>query len=286
MPPKIHAFFDEQTFAVTYLVIDYLCRLGVVIDPVLNFDPRVARTSTRSADMLLAISREAEIAIPWILETHIHADHLTAATYLKERTGAKIAVGEHVCEVQKTFAPIFETGDIKGDGTPFERLLKDGETLQVGGLVIEVIATPGHTPACVSYRIGGNVFVGDTLFMPDVGTARADFPGGDARILYRSIQRILSLSPDTVLWICHDYKAPGRDTYQWRTTVGEQRAKNIHVHDGVTEDAFTRMRMTRDKTLAMPTLMLPSVQVNIRAGQLPAEDSEGHIYLRIPVNRI
>ncbi|MBS0280142.1 MAG: MBL fold metallo-hydrolase, partial [Proteobacteria bacterium] len=201
-------------------------------------------------------------------------------------TGAKIAIGEHIVQVQKTFAPIFNAGDVTGDGTPFDRLLKDGDVLAVGGLRIEVLHTPGHTPACVSYRIEGNVFVGDTLFMPDYGTARTDFPGGNARDLYRSIKRILSLPPQTILWMCHDYKAPGRDHYAWRTTVAEQRASNIHIHDGIGEEQFVAARQARDKTLAMPALILPSVQVNIRAGRMPPHDDNGQVYLKLPVNRL
>ncbi|MBN9248640.1 MAG: MBL fold metallo-hydrolase [Hyphomicrobium sp.] len=224
------------------------------------------------------------MSLEWILETHAHADHLSAAAYLKGLTGAKIAIGEHIVQVQKTFASIFNARDIAGDGRPFDRLLKDGDV--VGGLSIEVMHTPGHTPACVSYRIGGNVFVGDTLFMPDYGTARTDFPGGNARDLYRSITRILSLPPQTILWMCHDYKAAGRDHYAWRSTVAEQRANNIHVHDGIDEEKFVTARQARDRTLATPALILPSVQVNIRAGQMPPRDDNGQIYLKLPVNRL
>ncbi len=286
MNPTIQAFFDEQTFTISYLVSDPASRQGVIIDPVLDFDAKSARTSTVSADAILAAVEHGGLGIPWILETHIHADHLSAAAYLQSATGARIAAGEHVREVQKTFAPLFEADDVKGDGAPFDRLLKDGETLSVGGLTIEVIATPGHTPACVSYKIGGNVFVGDTLFMPDYGTARTDFPGGDGRILYRSIRRLLALPPETQLWMCHDYKAPDRDAYQWQTSVAEQRAKNVHIHDGISEDAFAVMRAARDKTLAMPALILPSVQVNIRAGRMPPKDRDGRVYLRLPLNRL
>ena len=226
------------------------------------------------------------MSVDWILETHAHADHLSAASFLKEKTGAKVAVGEHIKTIQKTFGPIFNAADVLGDGQPFDRLLKDGETLAAGNLQIEVLYTPGHTPACVSYRAGSNVFVGDTLFMPDYGTARTDFPGGDARTLYRSIRKLLALPPDTTLWMCHDYMAPGRTEYAWKTTVGEQCEKNIHIHDGIGEEAFVAMRTARDKTLSMPVLILPSVQVNIRAGQMPPPDSDGNVYLKLPVNRI
>jgi glyoxylase-like metal-dependent hydrolase (beta-lactamase superfamily II) len=235
---------------------------------------------------LLAAVKAGQMTVDWILETHAHADHLSAAPYIKAATGAKVAIGEHIRAVQTTFAPIFGASDVTGDGAPFDRLLQDGEILMAGGLNIEVMNTPGHTPACVSYRIADNIFVGDTLFMPDYGTARADFPGGDARTLFRSIRRILAHPADTHLWMCHDYKAPGRDTPAWHSTVGEERAKNIHVHDGVSEEDFVALRTARDKTLPMPVLILPSVQVNIRAGHMPPADADGHVYLKLPVNRI
>lgn len=282
--PKIQAFFDEQTSTITYLVSDG--RQAVVIDPVLDFDPKSGRTATYSADRVLAAAKADGLSITGILETHAHADHLSAAPYLKDKTGAWVAIGEHIREVQKAFAPIFDATDITGDGRPFDKLLQDGEVLQVGGLTIEVLHTPGHTPACVSYKIGDDVFVGDTLFMPDYGTARADFPGGDARTLYRSIRRLLSLPPDTRLWLCHDYKPPGRDSNAWMTTVADQRAGNVQVHDGVSEEDFTAMRTKRDKALPMPVLILPSVQVNIRAGRLPLPSANGQIYLKLPVNRL
>ena len=286
MQADIQAFFDPNTFTVTYLVSDPATRRAVIIDPVLDFDPKVARTSTESARKVLAAVAAKELAVDWILETHAHADHLSAAVFLKEHTGARVAIGAHITEVQKVFRPIFAAQDVVANGAQFDRLLQDGEKLHVGGMVIEVMYTPGHTPACVSYRIGDNVFVGDTLFMPDYGTARADFPGGDARALFRSIRRILSLPAETKLWMCHDYKAPGRDTYAWRSTVGEERARNVHVHDGVSEDEFVSMREARDRTLAMPLLILPSVQVNMRAGHMPPADVDGHVYLKLPVNRL
>lgn len=286
MTPDTQAFFDERTFTVTYLVSDPQSRLAVIIDPVLDYDPKSARTSTGSADAVLAAAKARHLNVEWILETHAHADHLSAAAYLKGITGAKIAIGEHIVQVQKTFAVIFNARDVAGDGAPFDRLLKDGDVIPLGSLSIEVLHTPGHTPACVSYRIADNVFVGDTLFMPDYGTARTDFPGGNAHTLYRSIKRILSLPSQTILWMCHDYKAPGRDAYAWRSTVAEQRAGNIHIHDGIDEETFVAAREARDKTLAVPVLILPSVQVNIRAGHMPPQDDNGQVYLKLPVNKL
>ena len=284
--PFIRPFFDEATYTVSYLVGDPQTKRAAVIDSVLDFDPKSGRTSTRSAEAILKAAEEDGYAIDWILETHAHADHLSASVFLKEKTGATVAIGEHIADVQKVFRPIFHADDVRGDGTPFDRLLKDGEHFQIGKLDVEVLHTPGHTPACISYHIGANVFTGDTLFMPDYGTARADFPGGDARTLYRSIKKLLSLPAETVLWMCHDYKAPDRDTYAWKTTVAEERAKNVHVHDGIDEDAFVAMREARDKTLAMPVLILPSVQVNMRAGHFPPPDNDGQVYLKLPVNRL
>jgi glyoxylase-like metal-dependent hydrolase (beta-lactamase superfamily II) len=284
--PEIQAFFDEATFTITYLVSDPDTRRAIVIDPVLDFDPKAARTSTTSAEKVLAAAQSKNLSIQWILETHAHADHLSAAAFLKDRTGAKVAIGEHIEDVQKVFAPIFNAEDVRGNGAPFDRLLLDGESLDVGNLPIKVIYTPGHTPACVSYQIGNNVFVGDTLFMPDYGTARADFPGGNAHDLYRSIKRILSLPTETVLWMCHDYLGPGRSTHAWRSTVAQERAQNVHVHDGVGEEEFVAKRIERDRTLQMPVLILPSVQVNIRAGQMPPAEADGHTYLKLPINRL
>ena len=286
MKPSIQSFFDEQTFTVTYLVSDPTTRRAVIIDPVLDFDPKTARTATRSADKALSAVKNGGLTVDWVLETHAHADHLSAAVYLKSATGAKIAIGEHIKDVQNIFAPIFDAKDVKGDGAQFDRLLKDGEVVLVGGLAIEVMSTPGHTPGCVSYKIDDNVFVGDTLFMPDYGTARTDFPGGNAHSLYHSIRRLLSLPANTHLWMCHDYKPPGRDSYLWHSTVGEQRKHNVHVHDGIAEEQFVATRVARDKTLAAPVLLLPSVQVNIRAGQMPPKDPNGQVYLRLPVDRL
>ena len=286
MEPRIQSFFDEATFTVTYLVSDPSTSKAAVIDSVLDFDPKSGRTSTHSADSVLAAAKERGLTVEWILETHAHADHLSAAVHLKAKTGAKLAIGEHIAKVQKVFRPIFNAKDVVGDGTPFDRLIKDGDQFRIGNLDVEAIHTPGHTPACMSYRIGSNVFVGDTLFMPDYGTARADFPGGDASTLYRSIRRLLSLPAETTLWMCHDYKAPGRDTYAWKTTVAEERAQNVHVHDGISERDFVAMRNARDKTLPMPVLILPSVQVNIRAGHMPPLEDDGNTYLKLPVNRL
>lgn len=281
--PIIDSFFDEATFTITYLVSDPVARHAAIIDPVRDYDHRSGRASTASADRVLAKAAERGVTVDWILETHAHADHLTAAPYLKAKTGAKVAIGEHVREVQKIFKKVFNAADVSEDGREFDRLLRDGERLPLGSLEIEVMHLPGHTPADVAYRIVDAVFVGDTIFMPDYGTARADFPGGDATQLYRSIRRLLSLPPSTRLFMCHDYKAPGRDRFAWETTVADQRARNIHVHDGTSEAAFVELRTSRDATLAAPVLLLPSVQVNIRAGNFPPADANGTIYLRIPV---
>src|SRR5690242_10000107 len=269
LKPAVQAFFDEPTNTVSYLVWDPTTSQGAVIDPVLDFDHRSGKASLGSVEAILAAAREKQIEIVWVLETHAHADHLSSAPYVKLKTGAKVGIGEHIREVQRIFRPVFNAADVSGDGTEFDHLFKDGERFAIGDLEGEVIYTPGHTPACVSYRIGDAVFVGDTLFMPDYGTARADFPGGDAGALYRSIQRILALPAETRLFMCHDYKAPGRDRYAWETTVGEQRAQNVHVHEGVSEHEFVEMRTKRDAKLDAPLLLLPSIQVNIRAGKLP-----------------
>lgn len=281
--PAIRAFFDEPTNTVSYLVWDPETRRGVAIDPVLDFDPASGEVNDDSVTELLAAAEEEGVSIDWVLETHIHADHLSGAPLIKARTGARIAIGEHVREVQNIFRPIFGAADVKAEGGDFDRLLGDGERIEVGGLTIDVIHTPGHTPACVSYRIGNAVFVGDTLFMPDYGTARTDFPGGDARTLYRSIRKLLALPPETRLFMCHDYKAPGREEFAWETTVAAERAGNRHVHDGVTEDEFVAMREERDRGLCTPRLLIPSIQVNMRAGRFPPADSHGVRYLRVPV---
>jgi glyoxylase-like metal-dependent hydrolase (beta-lactamase superfamily II) len=280
---RIQPFFDEATNTVSYLVFDPATRQGAVIDPVLDWDHRSGEADTRSADRVIEAARQEGIAIALILETHAHADHLTAAPYIKQRCGGQIGIGEYIKDVQRIFRPVFAAEDVKPEGGDFDLLFRDGQHIALGSLDIEVIHTPGHTPACVCYRIGDDVFVGDTLFMHDYGTARADFPGGDARVLFRSIKRLLALPPQTRLWMCHDYKAPGRDSFVWQSTVAEQRAHNPHVKDGVTEDEFVAFRQARDAKLAAPTLLLPSIQVNIRAGRFPEAESNGVRYLKIPV---
>jgi glyoxylase-like metal-dependent hydrolase (beta-lactamase superfamily II) len=281
--PEIRAFFDEPTNTVSYLVWDPATKQAAVIDPVLNFDHRSGKATVESSDAILAQAKKLGLTIGQVLETHAHADHLSGAPYIKLKTGAQVKIGEHIRDVQRIFRPVFNALDVSGDGSEFDHLFKDGERFSIGNLQGEVIYTPGHTPACVSYKIGDAVFVGDTMFMPDYGTARADFPGGDAHALYKSIKRILSLPPETRLFMCHDYKAPGRDQYAWETTVGEERARNVHVHEGVSEEEFVAMRTARDAKLAAPLLLLPSIQVNIRAGKFPPADVNGVHYLKVPV---
>ena len=281
--PEIKAFFDEATHTVSYLVFDPASREGAVIDPVLDFDQRSGEASVKSADAMIAAAANLDVKIAWVLETHAHADHLSAAPYIKLKTKAKVGIGEHIRQVQRLFRPVFNAMDVSGDGAEFDHLFRDGERFRIGGLEAEVIYTPGHTPACISYRIEDAVFVGDTLFMPDVGTARTDFPGGDARTLFRSVRTLLALPDATRVFVCHDYPPSGRGP-QWQTTVAEQRTRNIHVHDGVGEDDFVRMREARDRTLAAPALLLPALQVNIRAGALPPPEPNGIAYLRIPVD--
>lgn len=282
---QIQAFFDEPTNTASYLVSDPVTRKAVVIDPVLDYDHGSGNVSTASADAILDAAHAAEHIIVWVLETHAHADHLSAAPHIRQHTGAKIGIGQHICDVQAIFRSVFNLSsqEVSGTGAEFDHLFQDGETFTIGDLNVSVLHTPGHTPACVSYHIGDAVFVGDTLFMPDYGTARADFPGGDAQTLYRSIQRILALPLSTRLFLCHDYKAPGRDVYAWETTVAEQREHNVHVREGISEAEFVAMRTERDAKLTAPTLLLPSIQVNIRAGQLPLEESNGTRYLKIPL---
>ncbi|MGL6043208.1 MAG: MBL fold metallo-hydrolase [Sandaracinobacteroides sp.] len=281
-PLHIEAFFDEPTNTVSYLISDPATAEAAIIDPVLDFDQPSGRISTRSADAILAAVQAGGLKLRWVLETHAHADHLSAASYLKAKTGAAIAIGAHIGEVQAIFRPRFGlTGRNSGEG--FDRLLADGDMLPLGTLALEVLHTPGHTPACVSYRTGDVVFVGDTLFMPDYGTARCDFPGGDAAALYRSIRRLLALPPETRLFLCHDYRAPGREQFAWETTVAQQRTGNIHIHDGVTEAAFVAMRQARDATLAAPRLILPSIQVNVEGGRLPPAGPDGVRRLVVPL---
>jgi glyoxylase-like metal-dependent hydrolase (beta-lactamase superfamily II) len=283
--PEVTAFFDEPTFTVSYVVRDPAGAACAVIDPVLDFDPAAGRTDTRSADAIAGFVDKNRLAVEWILETHVHADHLSAAARLKAALGGRTGIGARVVDVQKRFAALFDVEqEFATDGRQFDRLFADGETFEVGGLAARVLHTPGHTPACATYLIGDAAFVGDTLFMPDYGTARCDFPGGDARTLFRSIRRILALPPETRLFLCHDYKAPGREVYAWETTVADQRAFNIHIRDSIDEDAFVALRTARDAELEMPRLILPSVQVNIRAGELPPPAANGIRYLKFPLN--
>lgn len=283
--PAIRAFFDEPTFTVSYVVHDPVTREAAIIDSVLDYDPASGRTSRASADAVIAHIRAEDLKVTWILETHAHADHLSAAPYLQAQLGGRIAIGDQITKVQTVFGTIFNEGaDFARNGSQFDHLFHDGDTFRIGNLHAIALHVPGHTPADLAYVIGDAVFVGDTLFMEDYGTARADFPGGDARRLYRSIRRLLSLPPETRLFMCHDYKAPNRDHYTWESTVAAQRAHNVHVHDGVSEDAFVAMREARDKTLGMPRLILPSIQVNIRAGHMPEPESNGTRYLKIPLD--
>lgn len=284
--PIIEAFFHEPTNTISYLVADPATNEAAVIDPVLDFDLASGKMGTSSVERILAYAAKRQWRITMVLETHAHADHLSAAPHIKATTGAIICIGEHICEVQKIFAPVFAFDEMMTNGSDFDRLLHDGERFNIGSLEVEVLHVPGHTPADIAYRISDVVFVGDTLFMPDYGTARADFPGGNARQLYRSIRRILSLPDETRLFVCHDYKAPGRNDYYWETTVGAEKRTNIHIHEGVSEDMFVKMREARDAALAVPTLLLPSIQVNMQAGRLPPAAQNGVHYLRIPVTTI
>lgn len=281
--PSITAFFDEPTNTISYLVGDPTTRTAAVIDPVLDFDLASGVADTGSVERIIALAREQNWRITMVLETHAHADHLSAAPIIKARTGASIGIGAHIRDVQRIFRPVFAMTALKTDGADFDRLFEDGDRFAIGDLEVEVLHVPGHTPADVAYRIGDVAFVGDTLFMPDYGTARADFPGGDARTLYRSIRRLLSLPDKTRLFLCHDYKAPGRDDYRWETTVGEQRRTSVHVRDGTSEDDFVAMRERRDAGLSVPKLLLPAIQVNIRAGHFEEAEANGVTYLRIPV---
>ena len=284
--PDVRGFFDPATHTVTYLISDPATGQAAIIDPVLDFDAASARTSTRSIDAVMAALRSEGLKLALVLETHAHADHLTAAAHLRAATGVSIGIGGRITQVQSAFGPLFGAEDVRPDGAIFDHLYADGDAFALGDLTVEVIHTPGHTPACVSYRIGDAVFTGDTLFMPDYGTARTDFPGGDARTLYRSIQRLLALPDETRIFVGHDYLPQGRTDYRFETTVAEQRAQNIHIGGGVSEDAFVAMREARDATLGAPQLILPSLQVNIRAGDLPPPDANGQRYLRLPLNAI
>lgn len=286
MTPSVQAFFDHATNTVSYVAHDPATKKAAIIDPVLDFTPRNGRIATTSADALLATAKAQGLEIVYLLETHAHADHLSAAHHLRQATGAPVVIGSHITQVQTIFGALFEADDVTADGSDFDRLVADGDSLPLGDLHIEIMHTPGHTPACLTYVIGDAAFVGDTLFMPDYGTARADFPGGSATELYRSIRKILDLPLETRIFVGHDYLPAGRSDYRWETSVSEQRRGNIHVHDGVSEAEFVNMRTTRDKTLEAPQLILPSLQVNIRAGAMPPASPGGHIYLRLPVNAI
>ncbi len=283
---EVKAFFDEATFTVTYVVSDPASGRAAIIDPVLDYEPNSGRTSTRSADQVVDYVKAAKLSVDWILETHVHADHLSAAPIIRERVGGQTAIGAQVVAVQSTFRNIFNIADLAVDGSQFDHLFVDGEAFKVGNVDARVIATPGHTPACVTYVIGDAAFVGDTLFMPDFGTARTDFPGGSAAELYVSIRKILALPRDTRLFMCHDYKAPGREVYAWESSVTEQRENNIHINDNITEEAFIALREGRDRQLGMPKLLLPSIQVNVRAGALPDAEDNGIRYLKIPLNAV
>jgi glyoxylase-like metal-dependent hydrolase (beta-lactamase superfamily II) len=284
--PEVMGFFDPGTWTVTYVVHQGVGSDCVIIDSVLDYDAKSGRTTTASADQVVAYVRQNQLRVQWILETHAHADHLTAAPYLRQLLGGKIGIGRPITQVQKVFKGIFNLEEsFCEDGSQFDALFDDGETFSVGELTFQVMAVPGHTPACMAYRVGDAVFVGDTLFMPDIGTARCDFPGGSATTLYASIQKLLSLPGETRLFMCHDYP-PDNRAVRFETTVAEQRQSNIHVHDGVSEDQFVKMRSERDAGLAMPTLLLPSIQVNIRAGEFPPAEANGTAYLKIPLNAL
>lgn len=287
MQPTVKAFFDPATWTLTYVVYDREGGSAAIIDPVLDYDPKAARTTTASADEVIAFVTSKALTVQWILETHAHADHLSGAPYLKQKLGGTLGIGDHIKTVQYTFKEIFNAEpEFRTDGSQFDRLFVDGDTFQVGPFQAKVYHTPGHTPACVAYQIGDAVFVGDTLFMPDAGTARADFPGGDARTLFRSIRRLLEELPgENRMFVCHDYQPNGREL-KYETTVAEQRAENIHVGDGISEEQFVEMRSARDKTLEMPVLILPSVQINMRAGELPPKEDNGVSYLKLPVNAL
>lgn len=284
--PAIEAFFDPATFTASFLVWDRQTREAAAIDTVLDFDPATGKLSTASADRMLARAEALGLKLVWALETHAHADHLSAGDYIRTRTGAKTGIGVRITEVQKQFRPMFGAPEGETGAAVFDRLFEDGETFAIGGVQARVMHTPGHTPACLTYVIGDAAFVGDTLFMPDYGTARADFPGGDAAALYRSIRRILSLPPETRIFVGHDYLPEGRTQQAWETSVAAERSENVHAHDGVSEEAFVAMRNARDRTLPAPRLILPSLQVNIRGGKLPKAEADGRVYLRTPVTQV
>jgi glyoxylase-like metal-dependent hydrolase (beta-lactamase superfamily II) len=285
MQANVDAFFDPATFTYSYVVTDPSSQRCAIIDSVLDYDPASGRTSFSSADRLIHFVKEHALKVDWLLETHVHADHLSAAPYLKRELGGRLAIGENITIVQDTFGKLFNAGtEFATDGRQFDHLFKDGDTFQIGNIAAQAMHTPGHTPACMTYLIGDAGFVGDTLFMPDYGTARCDFPGGDARTLFQSIRKLFTLPGSTRLFMCHDYKAPGRDDFRNQTTVAEERAHNVHVHEGIDEASFVAMRSSRDATLGMPTLILPAVQINMRAGQLPPAENNGTRYLKIPLD--
>lgn len=286
MGPNVHAFFDPDTWSLTYIVQDPNSGSCAIVDPVLDYEAASGQTTTESADEVVAKVEAENLTVEWILETHVHADHLSAAPYLQKRLGGKIGIGAHITEVQNIFGNLFNAEpEFHRNGSQFNQLFADGDTFAIGGLTVTAMHTPGHTPACMTYHIGDSLFVGDTLFMPDFGTARCDFPGGNARALYQSIQRLFTLPPETRIFMCHDYMPNGREM-RYETTVGEQKKFNIHLHDGISEDEFVTMRSAKDKTLGMPALMLPSVQVNMRAGELPPPEDNGIRYLKIPLDTV
>ena len=285
--PSIAGFFDEATNTISYVVHDPATNEAAIIDSVLDYDAAAGRTSNGSADLIIEYVTKNDLTVTWLIETHAHADHISAAPYLQEKLGGRLAIGREIIRVQEVFGKLFNAGtEFQRDGSQFDHLFDDGETFKLGTLEGIALHVPGHTPADMAFIIGDAAFVGDTIFMPDFGTARADFPGGDARQLYQSIKRLLSLPEDTRLFLCHDYKAPGRDEYAWETTVGQQKRENVHVKEGTSEDDFVEMRTARDKTLAMPKLIMPSVQVNIRGGRLPEPEDNGVSYIKIPVNAV
>ena len=286
MGPNVHAFFDPDTWSLTYIVQDPNSGSCAIVDPVLDYEAASGQTTTESADEVVAKVEAENLTVEWILETHVHADHLSAAPYLQKRLGGKIGIGAHITEVQNIFGNLFNAEpEFHRNGSQFNQLFADGDTFAIGGLTVTAMHTPGHTPACMTYHVGDSLFVGDTLFMPDFGTARCDFPGGNARALYQSIQRLFTLPPETRIFMCHDYMPNGREM-RYETTVGEQKKFNIHLHDGISEDEFVTMRSAKDKTLGMPALMLPSVQVNMRAGELPPPEDNGIRYLKIPLDAV
>ena len=286
MGPNVHAFFDPDTWSLTYIVQDPNSGSCAIVDPVLDYEAASGQTTTESADEVVAKVEAENLTVEWILETHVHADHLSAAPYLQKRLGGRIGIGAHISEVQNIFGNLFNAEpEFQRDGSQFNQLFADGDTFAIGGLTVTAMHTPGHTPACMTYHVGDSLFVGDTLFMPDFGTARCDFPGGNARALYQSIQRLFTLPPETRIFMCHDYMPNGREM-RYETTVGEQKKFNIHLHDGISEEEFVTMRSAKDKTLSMPALMLPSVQVNMRAGELPPPEDNGIRYLKIPLDAV